>query len=126
VGNWHGLSAGESLARQSDKYQAFVAEQPAVKVFLEQAKYGRSRPIFPSYNRLSESLGRAIEAVLLGKSSPESALKAAQQRLDLIFGKLTDLQIRHSQARWRSTTAQHRWLLRQLLVIQDNMRVHFC
>ena len=73
------------LARQSDKYQAFVAEQPAVKVFLEQAKYGRSRPIFPGYNRLSESLGRAIEAVLLGKSSPESALKAAQQRLDLIF-----------------------------------------
>lgn len=73
------------LARQSNKYQAFVAEQPAVKVFLEQAKYGRSRPIFPGYNRLSESLGRAIEAVLLGKSSPESALKAAQQRLDLIY-----------------------------------------
>jgi multiple sugar transport system substrate-binding protein len=72
-------------ARQSDKYQAFVAEQPAVKVFLEQAKYGRSRPIFPGYNRLSDSLGRALEAVLLGKSSPAEALKAAQQRLDLIL-----------------------------------------
>lgn len=72
-------------ARQSAKYQTFVAEQPAVKVFLAQAKYGRSRPIFPGYSRLSESLGRALEAVLLGKSSPPEALNAAQQRLDLIF-----------------------------------------
>lgn len=72
-------------ARSSEKYQAFVAEQPAVKVFLEQAKYGRSRPIFPGYSRVSESLGRALEAVLLGKSSPIEAVKKAQQRLDLIF-----------------------------------------
>ena len=72
-------------ARQSPKYQAFTAEQPAVKMFLDQAKYGRSRPVFPGYSRLSESVGRALEAVLLGKSSPESALKDAQQRLDLIF-----------------------------------------
>ncbi len=72
-------------ARQSAKYQAFVAEQPAVKVFLEQAKYGRSRPIFTGYNRVSENVGRALESVLLGKSSPQEALKKAQQRLDLIF-----------------------------------------
>ncbi len=72
-------------ARQSPKYQAFAAEQPAVKVFLEQTQYGRSRPIFPGYSRLSEKLGRAIEAVLLGKSSPVEALKEAQRRLDLIF-----------------------------------------
>ena len=72
-------------ARQSEKYQAFAAKQPAVKVFLEQAKFGRSRPIFPGYSRVSESLGRALEAVLLGKSSPVEAVKAAQQRLDLIF-----------------------------------------
>ena len=71
-------------ARQSDKYQAFAAKQPAVEVFLEQAKYGRSRPIFPGYSRVSESLGRALESVLLG-NSPAEALKIAQQRLDLIF-----------------------------------------
>lgn len=72
-------------ARQSNRYQAFVAQQPAAKVFLEQAKYGRSRPIFPRYSRLSESLGRALESVLLGKSTPTQALNDAQQRLDLIF-----------------------------------------
>ncbi|TAF07834.1 MAG: ABC transporter substrate-binding protein [Nostocales cyanobacterium] len=72
-------------SRQSQKYQEFVQAQPQLQVFLEQAKYGRSRPIFPGYTRISDSLGRAIEAVLLGKASPEQALKTAQQRLDLIF-----------------------------------------
>jgi multiple sugar transport system substrate-binding protein len=72
-------------ARQSEAYQAFVEQQPTVEVFLKQAEYGRSRPIYRGYSRISESLGRAIEAVLLGKSSPKNALEKAQQRLNLIF-----------------------------------------
>lgn len=72
-------------SRQSIAYQEFAAKQPAVKVFLDQAQYGRSRPIFPGYSRISENLGRAIEAVLMGRSSPEAALQASQQRLDLTF-----------------------------------------
>ncbi len=72
-------------SRQSQKYQEFIKELPMLKVFLEQAKFGRSRPIFPGYNRVSENIGRAVEAVLLGKSSPEEALKVSQQRLDMIF-----------------------------------------
>jgi multiple sugar transport system substrate-binding protein len=72
-------------SRQSPKYQQFLKNQPQIKVFLEQAKHGRSRPIFPGYTRISDTLGRAIEAVLLGKTSPAQALKTAQQRLDLIF-----------------------------------------
>ncbi|MGQ4649912.1 extracellular solute-binding protein [Lyngbya aestuarii] len=72
-------------ARQSDTYQAFVKQQPALKVFLEQTEYGRSRPIFRGYRRFSESLGRGIESVLLGKTSPRRALEDAQQRLNLIF-----------------------------------------
>jgi multiple sugar transport system substrate-binding protein len=74
-------------SRQSQKYQEFITQQPVIKVFLEQAEYGRSRPIIPGYNRISEKLGRAIEAALLGKSTPEASLKAAQYRLDLIFGE---------------------------------------
>ncbi|MEA5505201.1 ABC transporter substrate-binding protein [Halotia wernerae UHCC 0503] len=72
-------------SRQSAKYQAFVNKVPQVKVFLEQAKYGRSRPIFPGYNRISDSIGRAVESVLLGKNLPTEALQKTQQRLDLIF-----------------------------------------
>lgn len=72
-------------ARESEAYQAFVEEQPTVKVFLQQVEFGRSRPIFRGYSRVSEKLGRAIESVLLGKTSPAEALKDAQRRLDLIF-----------------------------------------
>ncbi len=72
-------------ARENPKYIEFTQKQPAVKVFLQQAQYGRSRPIFPGYNRVSENIGRAIESVILGKTTPSQALKASQQRLDLIF-----------------------------------------
>ncbi|WP_107806021.1 ABC transporter substrate-binding protein [Nodularia spumigena] len=72
-------------SRQDAQYQEFVKKLPPVQVFLEQAKYGRSRPIFPGYNRISDSLGRAIESVLLSQNTPAEALKITQQRLDLIF-----------------------------------------
>lgn len=73
-------------SRQSQPYQSFVHQNPAVQVFLDQAEYGRSRPISADYSRLSDQLGRAIEAVLLGKRSSAAALKAAQQRIELILG----------------------------------------
>lgn len=73
-------------SQQSKAYQNFVAQNPTIKVFLEQMNYAKSRPIIARYNRLSENLGRAIEASLLEKQSPEEALKRSQQRLELIFG----------------------------------------
>jgi multiple sugar transport system substrate-binding protein len=72
-------------ARQNPAYQQFAQQEPAVGIFLQQAAVGRSRPIFPGYSRISENLGRAIEAVLLQKSTPEAALKTSQERLDLVL-----------------------------------------
>ncbi|BAU62993.1 extracellular solute-binding protein [Stanieria sp. NIES-3757] len=72
-------------SQQSTEYQQFIAQNPVLEVFLKQMKTARSRPIIPQYNRLSENLGRAIEAVLLGKETPETALAKSQQRLELIF-----------------------------------------
>ena len=73
-------------SQQSEAYQNFVEQNPVIKVFLDQMHYAKSRPIIPQYSRLSENLGRAIEASLLGKQSPEEALRRSQQRLELIFG----------------------------------------
>ena len=75
-------------SRQSDAYQAFVAEHPPLKVFLQQMDWARSRPIVPGYSRISQNLGRAIESVLLGKREPKTALEEAQARLDLMLGDL--------------------------------------
>ncbi|OUC14024.1 MAG: ABC transporter substrate-binding protein [Alkalinema sp. CACIAM 70d] len=70
-------------ARENPAYQQFRSQQPAVDVFLAQSAVGRSRPIFLGYNRISEEIGRAIETVLLGRTSPETALNAAQHHLEL-------------------------------------------
>ncbi|WP_310481730.1 ABC transporter substrate-binding protein [Chamaesiphon sp. VAR_48_metabat_403] len=70
-------------SRQESSYRNYVSKTPATQVFLDQAKYGRSRPIEPSYSQISEQLGRAIESVLLNKHSAQTALKAAQEKLDL-------------------------------------------
>ncbi|HEY9598048.1 MAG TPA: ABC transporter substrate-binding protein [Cyanophyceae cyanobacterium] len=72
-------------AQQSEKYQAFVRENPVLDVFLQQMKWARSRPIISGYTRLSDNLGRAIEASLLDKRSPKDALQESQQRLELFF-----------------------------------------
>lgn len=71
-------------AAQSEAYQQFINQKPWLKVFLEQIPLAGTRPIIPGYSRLSDSLGRAIEATLLGES-PEKALKIAQERLELIW-----------------------------------------
>jgi multiple sugar transport system substrate-binding protein len=75
-----------NLKSQTSKaYQEFIQANPVLKVFLQQMKWTRSRPIIPKYTRLSENLGRAIEASILGKKTPQKALSESQQRLELIF-----------------------------------------
>lgn len=69
---------------QSQAYQQFIKLNPVMKVFLDQMSVAGSRPIIPGYNRLSESLGRAIEATMLG-ASPNTSLKEAQAHLDLFW-----------------------------------------
>jgi multiple sugar transport system substrate-binding protein len=70
-------------ARQSAEYQDFVKKMPGLGMFVEQATRGKSRPISPGYSEISEDLGRAIEAVLLGRARPEVALAEAQRRWQL-------------------------------------------
>lgn len=74
-------------AKNSQKYREFVKENPALEVFLNQMKWARSRPIIPGYARLSENLGRAIEASLLNRDTAKNALEKAQKRMELVIGE---------------------------------------
>lgn len=74
-------------SQQSEAYQEFVTANPVVQVFLDQMQWAKSRPIISQYTRVSENLGRAIEASLLGKQTPKAALERSQQRLELIFNQ---------------------------------------
>ncbi|MEH2078524.1 MAG: ABC transporter substrate-binding protein [Nostoc sp.] len=71
-------------ATQSEAYQQFINQKPLLKVFVEQIPLAGARPIIAGYSRLSDSLGRAIEATLLGESA-KKALKISQERLELIW-----------------------------------------
>ncbi|UKO99871.1 ABC transporter substrate-binding protein [Nostoc sp. UHCC 0870] len=71
-------------ATESEAYQQFISKQPVLEVFAKQMSVAGNRPIIAGYTRLSDSLGRAIEATLLGES-PEKALKTAQERLEVIW-----------------------------------------
>jgi multiple sugar transport system substrate-binding protein len=72
---------------QSQAYQEILQQKPVLKVFIDQMPVSGSRPIIPGYSRLSDSLGQAIEATMLG-ASPEKALKQAQANLDSIWDSL--------------------------------------
>jgi multiple sugar transport system substrate-binding protein len=74
-------------SRQEASYQEYIKKTPATQVFLDQAKYGRPRPIAPGYSQISDNLGRAIESVLLNKNSPQAALKDARSKLALSFDR---------------------------------------
>jgi len=69
-------------AENSQSYQAFVKENPVLKVFIEQMQWAFSRPIIANYTILSENLGRAIESSLLGQANPKESLITSQKRLE--------------------------------------------
>ncbi len=72
---------------ESQAYQEFLKQKPIFKTFLDQMSVSGYRPIIPGYSRLSDALGRAIEATILGES-PEIALEKAQANLDSIWDSI--------------------------------------
>jgi multiple sugar transport system substrate-binding protein len=69
-------------SQQSSCYRQYIQQNPQIAVFLHQMSAGRSRPLIPAYPRLSNSLGRAIEAVLSLRQTPATALEIAQESLE--------------------------------------------
>ena len=57
--------------------RSFENEQNAVK----------ARPVLPTYNEISQAMGQAIQAILLGKAQPQQALDQAAQQVDQILAQ---------------------------------------
>ncbi|MEM9906787.1 MAG: ABC transporter substrate-binding protein [Cyanobacteria bacterium P01_D01_bin.44] len=72
--------------RNSQPYRDFVATRPSLSVFLDQMNSAYARPMIAQYSKLSENVGRAIEATFLGESA-QAALETAQRRLSLILSQ---------------------------------------
>ncbi|AFY74607.1 ABC-type sugar transport system, periplasmic component [Synechococcus sp. PCC 7502] len=70
-------------AQKNDAYAKYINDQPEIDIFIKQMSSGHTRPLVADYPRISESIGRAIEATLLQKSTPAEALASAQSNLEL-------------------------------------------
>ena len=51
------------------------AETPGLPEFVKSLETARVRPTHPAYPQISQALGQAVVAVLLGKSTPAEALR---------------------------------------------------
>jgi multiple sugar transport system substrate-binding protein len=64
-------------------YDAYVKKYPGVSVFVQnEANALKARPVIANYNEVSQAMGQAIEAVLLGKGQPQQELDQAAQQAD--------------------------------------------
>ncbi len=64
-------------------YDAYVKKYPGVSVFVQnEANAVKARPVIANYNEVSQAMGQAIEAVLLGKGEPQQELDQAADQAD--------------------------------------------
>lgn len=56
-------------------WQQATGDTAGLSVFVDALAYARVRPVHPAYPQISQALGEAIIAVLLGRSSPADALR---------------------------------------------------
>ncbi|MBU6533139.1 ABC transporter substrate-binding protein [Streptomyces mayonensis] len=67
------------LSRRTEdlpEWQDKVSGTEGLEVFTKALETARVRPVHPAYPEVSQALGQAVVAVLLGRSSPEKALRA--------------------------------------------------
>ena len=64
-------------------YDAYVKKYPGVSVFVQnEANAVKARPVIANYNEVSQAMGQAIQAVLLGKGQPQDELDQAADQVD--------------------------------------------
>ncbi|ASJ01465.1 ABC transporter substrate-binding protein [Thermococcus gorgonarius] len=72
-------------ALEDPEYKKFLEENPFIKIYVENLQYGKARPPVPQYPDMSAAIGEAIEAALLQKKDPATALKEAQAKVEPLF-----------------------------------------
>ncbi len=64
-------------------------KSPIIKVFMEQMKYAVPRPPLPDYSEIEQIFNGEMALALLGKKTPEAAMRDATQRVnEEILGKM--------------------------------------
>lgn len=62
------------------EWKKHTRDVPGLSVFTDVVATARARPVHPAYPKISEAVAEAVTSVLLGRSSPETALRACASR----------------------------------------------
>ncbi len=87
----YAIATGHLPIRKSEtklpEYQSvYLKKYPAVAVFVANLNnVTKARPNIPTYPKISAALGQAVQAVLLGKLTPQQALTQAEQQVNSIL-----------------------------------------
>jgi len=73
---------------QTATYPKYTARYPGVATFVQNEQNAlKARPVLSTYNEISQAMGQAIQAILLGKAQPQQALDQAAQQVDQILAQ---------------------------------------
>ena len=73
---------------QTPTYPKYTAKYPGIATFVDNEQNAlKARPVLPTYNEISQAMGQAIQAILLGKAQPQQALDQAAQEVDQILAQ---------------------------------------
>lgn len=64
-------------ANENPKYKDFLSKNAFIKTFVDQMQYGKARPSIPEYNKISTELGKELEKILYGKTTPKEGIDKA-------------------------------------------------
>jgi multiple sugar transport system substrate-binding protein len=86
------LATGDLPIRASEAsqptYQAYVHRYNGISTFVQNEQNAlKARPALVSYNEISQAMGQAIQAVLLGKKQPQQALDQAAAQVNQILAQ---------------------------------------
>jgi multiple sugar transport system substrate-binding protein len=77
-----------SSQTQTADYSKYTAKYKGIDTFVQNEQNAvKARPVIPTYNEISQAMGQAIQAVLLGKAEPKAALDQAAQQVDQILAQ---------------------------------------
>ncbi|RPK54124.1 Maltose-binding periplasmic protein precursor [Streptomyces sp. ADI96-02] len=87
---WDVEAGSLPLSRTMEKQPQWIehTEQvPGLAVFTAALETARVRPVDPSYPQISKAFGEAVISVLLGRSTPENALRACADKANAALAK---------------------------------------
>jgi multiple sugar transport system substrate-binding protein len=84
------IATGDLPIRQSQSklptYGRYVDKYPGIATFVQNLQNAKqARPTISNYNEVSQAMGQAIVAVLLGKAQPQAALSQAASQVNQIL-----------------------------------------